>query len=83
MLAPSLLITSKNFSTPYYLLHVQATATYKQLEGGAEFLRKSIMQREEMMKNLFKTHFAKFVGAKSTIDCKKNNLFFDVKRLFF
>lgn len=67
---PSLLIISKNFDPCVYLLKVQQDATFKQLEQGVDKLKVGIQQRNDVMKNLVKTHFAKFVSAKSTIDCE-------------
>jgi hypothetical protein len=66
---PQLLISSKAFDPTYYLVTVQVDASYKDLEAGTEKLKQSIQQRTQVMKNLVKTHFAKFVSAKTTIDC--------------
>ncbi|KAJ3225192.1 hypothetical protein HK099_007204 [Clydaea vesicula] len=68
ILKPNLLITSKNFDPKFYLNEVHINATYNDLVQGSATLKTSIQHRNDVMKNLVKTHFAKFVSAKSTID---------------
>ncbi|KAJ3090326.1 hypothetical protein HK102_004105 [Quaeritorhiza haematococci] len=67
-MSPSLLITSKNFDPKFFLVEVHRGASYRDIEGGVQRLHVAIDHRTEIMKNLVKTHFAKFVSAKSTID---------------
>ncbi|KAI8825748.1 exocyst complex component Sec5-domain-containing protein [Fimicolochytrium jonesii] len=63
-----LLISSRKFDAKHFLREVHKTTTYDDLEVGAEHLRQAIDHKEDVIKNLVKTHFAKFVSAKSTID---------------
>ncbi|KAJ3046723.1 hypothetical protein HK097_000604, partial [Rhizophlyctis rosea] len=69
-----LLITSKIFSPTLFLREVHRTTSYRDFELGAERLQSSIEDRMEVIKNLVKTHFAKFVNAKSTIDSFYNEM---------
>jgi hypothetical protein len=62
------LINSKYFQPTSYLLDIHKQAKYKDLEKGLSVLKASIQHRNDLMKNLVKTHFAKFVSAKSAID---------------
>ncbi|KAJ3190108.1 hypothetical protein HDU85_000399 [Gaertneriomyces sp. JEL0708] len=64
----SLSISSKHFNAPYFLRHVHKNTSYRDLEQGAQRLKVAIDHRQDVIKNLVKTHFAQFVGAKSTID---------------
>ncbi|KAI9096429.1 exocyst complex component Sec5-domain-containing protein [Phlyctochytrium arcticum] len=63
-----LLIGSKKFDAKQFLREVHRSTSYRDLDLGAERLRESIDLRQDVIKNLVKTHFAKFVSAKSTID---------------
>ncbi|KAJ3041591.1 hypothetical protein HDV00_009068 [Rhizophlyctis rosea] len=63
-----LLITSKNFNPTQFLREVHRTTSYRDFELGAERLQAAIDDRMDVIRNLVKTHFAKFVNAKSTID---------------
>ncbi|KNC97690.1 uncharacterized protein SPPG_07153 [Spizellomyces punctatus DAOM BR117] len=64
----ALLITSRKFDAKHFLREVHKTTSYRDLELGADRLHAAIDHREDVIKNLVKTHFAKFVSAKSTID---------------
>ncbi|KAI8905678.1 exocyst complex component Sec5-domain-containing protein [Powellomyces hirtus] len=64
----SLLISSRTFDAKLFLRQVHRATSYRDLETGAENLKDAIGQKEDVIKNLVKTHFAKFVSAKSTID---------------
>lgn len=71
----SLLISSRNFDAKRFLREVHKGTSYRDLELGAERLHEAIEHRQDVIKNLVKTHFAKFVNAKSTIDCTLWSLF--------
>lgn len=62
-------ISEKTFSPRTFLLEVHKGTDYKQLEQGAVRLRQSIAERSDATRGLVKKHFAKFVNAKSTVDC--------------
>ncbi|KAJ3183125.1 hypothetical protein HDU87_007548 [Geranomyces variabilis] len=64
----SLLISSRTFDPKLFLEQVHKTTSYRNFETGADNLREAIDHKEDVIKNLVKTHFAKFVSAKSTID---------------
>ncbi|KAJ3300604.1 hypothetical protein HK104_009261 [Borealophlyctis nickersoniae] len=64
----NLLISSKKFDPKHFLREVHRSTSYRDFELGAERLQGAIDDRMEVIKNLVKTHFAKFVNAKSTID---------------
>ncbi|KAJ3151245.1 hypothetical protein HDU89_002084 [Geranomyces variabilis] len=64
----SLLISSRTFDPKLFLEQVHKTTSYRDFETGADNLREAIDHKEDVIKNLVKTHFAKFVSAKSTID---------------
>ena len=66
----SIFISEKNFSPKAFLKEVHKNTDYKELEQGVARLKQSIAERNETTKALVKKHFAKFVNAKSTIDCK-------------
>ncbi|KAJ3119044.1 hypothetical protein HDU96_003219 [Phlyctochytrium bullatum] len=69
----------KSFDPSHFLKTVHATTSYADLQAGSKNLKVSIDKRTEVIKQLVKQHFAKFVNAKSTIDAfydelKENNL---------
>ncbi|KAJ3146816.1 hypothetical protein HDU86_008374 [Geranomyces michiganensis] len=64
----SLLLSSRTFDPKLFLGQVHKTTSYRDFETGADNLREAIDHKEDVIKNLVKTHFAKFVSAKSTID---------------
>ncbi|KAJ3415798.1 hypothetical protein HDV05_004070 [Chytridiales sp. JEL 0842] len=63
-----LLISSKTFDPKMFIRTVHSGTSYRDMETGVKNLEKAIQQRNEIMKQLVKQHFAKFVNAKSTID---------------
>ncbi|KAJ3074946.1 hypothetical protein HDU98_009721 [Podochytrium sp. JEL0797] len=75
-----ILVANKNFDPKTFLKAVHSSTSYAEITNiGARSLQQSIDKRAEVMKDLVKQHFAKFVNAKSTIDSfyeemKTNNL---------
>ncbi|KAJ3406183.1 hypothetical protein HDU80_011789 [Chytriomyces hyalinus] len=75
-----ILVTHKNFDPKLFLKAVHNSTSYREVtDAGCRNLQTSIDKRAEVMKDLVKQHFAKFVNAKSTIDSfyeemKTNNL---------
>ncbi|ORY39412.1 hypothetical protein BCR33DRAFT_788418 [Rhizoclosmatium globosum] len=75
-----ILVSHKNFDPKVFLKAVHNTTSYRDITDiGCRNLQYSIDKRAEVMKDLVKQHFAKFVNAKSTIDSfydemKTNNL---------
>ncbi|KAJ3099452.1 hypothetical protein HDU97_003027 [Phlyctochytrium planicorne] len=63
-----LLISNKNFDSVHFLKTVHGSTSYRDLDNGAKNLRVAIEKRTDVIKQLVKQHFAKFVNAKSTID---------------
>ncbi|TPX45307.1 hypothetical protein SeLEV6574_g03941 [Synchytrium endobioticum] len=65
---PHVSITSRSFAPDRFLLEVHGDTPYKDLVQGLETVKSAMEKREELMKNLVKTHFSKFVTAKESID---------------
>ncbi|KAJ3021313.1 hypothetical protein HKX48_008789 [Thoreauomyces humboldtii] len=64
----SLLISSRTFDAKTFLRQVHKATSYRDFEAGADRLQTAIDHKEDVIKNLVKTHFSKFVNAKTTID---------------
>lgn len=64
----SILLNSKMFDAKLFLKTVHQGASYKDLLRGLENLKAVVEKRNETIKLLVKTNFAKFVSSKSTID---------------
>ncbi|KAJ3287008.1 hypothetical protein HDU76_007896, partial [Blyttiomyces sp. JEL0837] len=60
--------TNKQFDAKVFLKAVHGSTSYRDMENGIKNLEKSLVERNQLMKNLVKQHFAKFVNAKGTID---------------
>ncbi|KAI8618551.1 exocyst complex component Sec5-domain-containing protein [Chytriomyces sp. MP71] len=75
-----ILVSHKHFDPKVFLKAVHNHTSYHEItDVGCRNLQQSIDKRAEVMKDLVKQHFAKFVNAKSTIDSfydemKTNNL---------
>ena len=61
-------MADKNFDAGTFLTRVHKNTTYKEFEAGLAKLKASSEKQNELMKNLVKRHFAKFVSAKGNID---------------
>ena len=64
----SVVIADKTFNATVFLTKVHRGTSFKDIELGAQNLRASCERQSEVMKNLVKKHFAKFVTAKGNID---------------
>ncbi|RKP01843.1 hypothetical protein CXG81DRAFT_25476 [Caulochytrium protostelioides] len=65
---PSVYISHRHFDPSFFLREIHRGTSFRDLENGLVFLKKALVQRQETMKQLVKTHFAQFVHAKATID---------------
>ncbi|KAJ3214340.1 hypothetical protein HDU67_001781 [Dinochytrium kinnereticum] len=63
-----LLISNKNFEPAHFLKTIHTSTSYRDLDTGAKNLKLAIEKRTDVIKQLVKQHFAKFVNAKTTID---------------
>ena len=66
----TILIGDKGFVPKTFLLEVHQETDFKSLEAGGARLKKTLEARKESDKGEVKKHFAKFVSAKSLVDCK-------------
>jgi hypothetical protein len=65
-----IVITEKTFNPIQFLLQVHKQTVFRDLETGTKKLEKAMNSRKESERGVVKKHFAKFVSAKSTVDCK-------------
>ncbi|KAI9328031.1 exocyst complex component Sec5-domain-containing protein [Zopfochytrium polystomum] len=74
-----LLVASKNFEPKAFLKLVHGKTSFRDVQNGSKYLAASVDRSNELMRDLVKQHFAKFVSAKGTIDAfyldiKANNI---------
>ena len=64
----SVVLVDKNFDATSFLTKIHKGTSFKDLESGMQKLKISCEKQNEVMKNLVKRHFSKFVTAKANID---------------
>ena len=60
--------SSANFSPEFYLSHVHADTSLRELHLGMEFLEEELSKRTGQLKTLVKEHFEGFISCKNSID---------------
>jgi exocyst complex component 2 len=68
------LISSRDFDPKKFMVEVHKNSAYRDLEAGLKRLQVAVEKRTETLKQLVKTNFDRFVGAKSTVDAVYRDL---------
>jgi len=68
LLDSQILVGTKTFNPKLFIRQVHNETPYTDLLRGAEFLRYTLDQKSEALRNLVQDNFDRFVSAKNTID---------------